>query len=71
MRFAYISDLAVLEECRGHGLGRGLLEAAVSFAKSKGTDLVRIGVLAENRPVRRMYEKSGFVEHKIVLETEF
>lgn len=66
--FAYISDLIVVEAFRGRGLGRALLEAAESFANSQGADLVRIGVLAQNHPARRMYERSGFVEHKIVLE---
>jgi len=66
--YAYISDLVILEAYRGRGLGRALLQAAESFAKSHGVEILRIGVLAGNTPVRRMYERFGFDEHKIVLE---
>jgi len=66
--FAYISDLVVLDVYRGRGFGRVLLEATESFAKQQGVKLLRIGVLAGNKPVRRMYENCGFDEHKIVLE---
>ena len=66
--YAYISDLLVLETQRGKGLGRALLDAAESFAKGEGIDLLRIGVLAGNKSVRRMYKNCGFDEHKVVLE---
>lgn len=66
--FAYVSDLIVLKAFRGRGLGRTLLEAAESFARNQGANLLRIGVLAQNQRARRMYEINGFVEHKVVLE---
>jgi ribosomal protein S18 acetylase RimI-like enzyme len=66
--FAYISDLVVLAICRGRGLGRALLEAAQEYAARQGVEILRIGVLAGNAPVRRMYGAFGFEEHKIVLE---
>lgn len=66
--YAYISDLVVLAACRGRGLGRALLQAAEYYAKHQGIDILRIGVLAGNKPVRRMYENYGFNEHKVVLE---
>jgi len=69
--YAYISDLVVLETHRGKGLGRALLDAAEAFAQGEGVDIVRIGVLAENKSVRRMYKNRGFGEHKVVLEKVF
>ena len=69
--YAYISDLVVLETHRGKGLGRALLDAAEAFAQGEGVDIVRIGVLAENKSVRRMYKNRGFGEHKVVLEKIF
>ena len=66
--YGYISDLAVLDAHRGKGFGRALLDAAQSLLKAEGIELVRIGVLAGNRPARRLYADCGFDEHKIVFE---
>ena len=66
--FGYISDLIVLDTHRGKGFGRALLDAAQSLVKAEGIELVRIGVLAGNRSVRRLYANCGFDEHKIVFE---
>lgn len=66
--FGYISDLVVLDTHRAKGFGRALLDAAQSGVKAEGIELVRIGVLAGNESVRRLYANCGFDEHKIVLE---
>lgn len=66
--YAYISDLVVLDVYRGRGFGRALLHAAESYAKGQGIEILRIGVLAGNKSVRRMYERFGFDEHKVVFE---
>jgi ribosomal protein S18 acetylase RimI-like enzyme len=50
---------------------RALLDAAEAFAQGEGVGIVRIGVLAENKSVRRMYKNRGFGEHKVVLEKIF
>jgi ribosomal protein S18 acetylase RimI-like enzyme len=66
--YGYISDLAVLDSHRGHGLGRALLAAAEAYVKAQYIDYLRIGVLAGNGRVRRMYQSYGFHEHKLVFE---
>jgi len=66
--YGYVSDLVVLDAFRRRGLGRALLEAAEAYTKRQHIDLVRIGVLAGNETVRRMYRSYGFREHKVVLE---
>lgn len=68
--YGYISDLVVLDAFRRRGFGRALLEAAEAYTKRQHINLVRIGVLAGNEAVRRMYRSYGFREHKVVLEKQ-
>lgn len=66
--YGYVSDLIVLDAFRRRGLGRALLDAAQAYTRRQDIDLLRIGVLAGNKSVRRMYRGCGFREHKVVLE---
>jgi ribosomal protein S18 acetylase RimI-like enzyme len=66
--YGYVSDLVVLDAFRRRGLGRALLDAAQAYTKHQHIELLRIGVLAGNETVRRMYHGCGFREHKVVLE---
>lgn len=59
--YALVSELAVLEAQRRHGVGRALLAAAEEYARSHGAVELRIGVLAKNKPARQLYLGSGFV----------
>jgi ribosomal protein S18 acetylase RimI-like enzyme len=52
----------VLPECRGRGIGRRLLEAVLSQARSiEGVRHVTLSVNAANTPARRLYQSLGFV----------
>jgi diamine N-acetyltransferase len=45
------------------GIGRPALRAAVDWiAREKGVDRVRLSVVPENAPARRLYRTEGFVE---------
>ena len=48
IEYGLVSDVVVARKYRKQGIGRKLLEAAESYAKSKGVRWLRIGVLAEN-----------------------
>jgi ribosomal protein S18 acetylase RimI-like enzyme len=65
--YGLVTDLAVLAEHRGRGIGRQLLQRAEAFARSAGASQVRIGVLSQNVAARRLYLESGFVPHLEVL----
>lgn len=60
MEYGLISDLAVLEKFRGRGVGRKLLAAAESFARSENVGWLRIGVIAGNQVAEKLYASLGF-----------
>ncbi len=66
--FAYISDLGVLADFRGRGIGRALMAAAEAFALDEGARWLRIAVLAENEGAWRLYRSRGFADRQVVLE---
>ncbi|HYF48761.1 MAG TPA: GNAT family N-acetyltransferase [Planctomycetota bacterium] len=57
-----IHDLAVLPACRGHGLGKRLLEAVTRKARELGCCKVTLEVQENNRPARRVYQSCGFTQ---------
>lgn len=61
--YALITDLVVLEPYRRCGIGRQLLTKAEAYAKQAGATELRIGVLANNGPARRLYLDVGFQPH--------
>jgi GNAT superfamily N-acetyltransferase len=54
--FAYVGDVFVLEEYRGRGLSKRLMEAMISHADLQG---LRRWILA-TRDAHRLYEQFGF-----------
>ena len=54
--FAYVGDVFVLEEFRGHGLGKRIMEAMISHPDLQG---LRRWVLA-TRDAHGLYEQFGF-----------
>jgi len=57
---AYIWDLFVLKEYRNMGIGTALLNDAVAYLKSIGTDRVGLLVNYWNENVKKLLEKLGF-----------
>ena len=56
----YLAELYVTPDRRGQGIGRELMEAALSMAKAHGADTMDIGVDAPDLVARRLYESLGF-----------
>ncbi len=65
--YAYISDLLVLPEQRGHGLGRALLAEAETLARQLGATALKINVLARNAVAWGLYHSAGFRDYEITL----
>ncbi len=60
IEYGLVSDVIVASRYRKRGIGRKLLEAAESYAKSNGVKWLRIGVLAENHSADGLYNSMGF-----------
>jgi GNAT superfamily N-acetyltransferase len=61
--FAYISELFVVEETRGTGVGRNLIAACESWARDRGITVMLIGVLSGNRRAEAIYRQAGFAPY--------
>jgi GNAT superfamily N-acetyltransferase len=66
--YAIVAELLVSRKLRGKGLGTQLLAECERIAKERGNKWLRIEVLARNGGARRLYERSGFSEHLVMLE---
>ena len=55
-----IHDLAVSEDCRGRGVGRGLIEAVEAKARALGCGKVTLEVRKDNVAADRLYRRLGF-----------
>ena len=57
---AYLAELYVIPERRGHGLGRALMEAAIELARAEGADYMELGTGEDDSAARALYESLGF-----------
>ena len=58
--YAYIDDIAVEPEYRGHGVGWALMQRAIAWAKSRGFPGVMLETQNNNVAGCRLYERCGF-----------
>lgn len=56
-----LNNLSVLPEYRHRGIGGELLRHGFAEAKKRGTTVLKIGIVEENKRLRRWYEEQGFV----------
>jgi ribosomal protein S18 acetylase RimI-like enzyme len=59
---AYITLVAVTPEFRAKGLGRQLVEMAITESRSEGMVLMRLEVYHDNNPAIALYKRCGFLE---------
>ncbi len=57
---AYLSELYVVPQLRGQGIGTIVMEAVLVDALERGTDDMSIGVDEIDHDARRFYERLGF-----------
>ncbi len=57
---ADIQTIAVLESARGQGLGRTLMNALLSEARTRGAEHVFLEVRADNPAAQQLYDSLGF-----------
>ena len=56
-----LNNLCVLPEARHKKIGEALLEDAIARAKRNSCTKMKIGIVEENKVLRRWYEAHGFV----------
>jgi ribosomal protein S18 acetylase RimI-like enzyme len=66
--YAYVGDLVVAEDARGHGVGALLIAECEASARAAQQKWLRLSVMAANTKARRFYAAQGFAEHLILLE---
>lgn len=59
--------MGLLPAFRGQGLGRRLIEAAISAAREAGMIRIEFGVHADNARAIRLYETVGFVKEGLAV----
>ena len=68
--YCYLQDLFVVEQARGLGLGRALIEAVYEAARNVGASRVYWLTQESNKTARALYDKlaerSGFIQYRKV-----
>lgn len=70
MNMAEAETIFVLEEFRGKGIGKKLIEKFVDWARENKFDRIRIVCSAGNEGAKRLYEEMGFEKYDISFERE-
>ncbi len=52
--------LASAPEVQGKGIGRQMIEYCIEYARCRGFRAIRLDVVPDNIPAKRLYEKCGF-----------
>jgi ribosomal protein S18 acetylase RimI-like enzyme len=68
---ALINELVVSVEHRKAGVGKALVQWAVSVAKNGGLDEIEVGTERDNTGAITFYRKAGFNEEYVLLGMEF
>jgi ribosomal protein S18 acetylase RimI-like enzyme len=57
---AYLQELYVVPEHRGHGIGRALLKATMTTARHAGASSIDLATGEDDTAARALYESAGF-----------
>ena len=65
-KYGFIYELFVLEEFRGNGISKRLIESGMEHLKQDGYSEVRLSVYAGNQAIK-LYEKMGFKNRTVTM----
>jgi ribosomal protein S18 acetylase RimI-like enzyme len=68
--YLHISDLVVLAEYRGQGIGSTLLARAEAYAREIGQKVLKLHVLANNEDALSVYHRFGLQPHLLSMLKE-
>ena len=58
----HITNIAVIQEERGKGIGRAMTESLLQYASNLGVQYVTLEVRENNVPAKRLYSSLGFIK---------
>jgi ribosomal protein S18 acetylase RimI-like enzyme len=61
---AYLQELYVVPELRGHGIGRALMERTLELARERGADGIDLNTGETDTAARGLYESMGFTNRE-------
>jgi GNAT superfamily N-acetyltransferase len=64
-RFGMIRRFAVVEPCRGGGIGKAMLDAAAERARDAGCTFLELSVDVTNPEAQTFYRREGFVADRV------
>ncbi|NEX62398.1 GNAT family N-acetyltransferase [Noviherbaspirillum galbum] len=59
-RKAALYQVWTAPDCRGHGVGKGMVETSIAWARNNGAQGIALAVTCGETPARRLYERLGF-----------
>ncbi|MFF3021793.1 GNAT family N-acetyltransferase [Gottfriedia sp. NPDC057948] len=65
-KYGFIYELFVLEQFRGNGISKPLIDSGIEHLKQDGYSEVRLSVYAGNQAIK-LYEKTGFKNRTITM----
>ncbi|MBV9230012.1 MAG: GNAT family acetyltransferase [Chloroflexi bacterium] len=65
-RRAWVNHLAVAAACRGHGLGKRLIEEMERRLRAKGCDKVNLLIEPDNAGVQEFYQQLGYEQRQLI-----
>jgi ribosomal protein S18 acetylase RimI-like enzyme len=68
VRATELENMFVRPEFRGHGVGRQLAEAFLTWSKKQGAKRAQVIAYYENHPAIGFYKKVGFIPESLSLE---
>lgn len=63
---AWIGGVGVLPSHRGHGIGRGVMEALLGAGRDGGAQHVQLEVIRQNTAARALYDSLGFRQARVL-----
>jgi ribosomal protein S18 acetylase RimI-like enzyme len=61
---AYLEELYVVPDRRGHGLGRALLEVAMEHSRTRGAAHIELSTSEDDVAARALYESAGITNRE-------
>lgn len=71
LKCAYMMDIVVNAQYRGHGIGKKLIEEIKKWSMDNKADYLELNVLAKNKNAYNLYLRENFVPYTISMRIKF